>query len=185
MAYVPSAPPVEYSGAYLQQEFQRIANAYNFQRGVGELLFDLEAIHAPQVLGIVPTKIINWDFIGPDATVSDGPVMTAPLLAPDDHIILLQDGIYQVGFYVGFEHPQNETFIFEIYVNGVRTFVGSIIEAAAAIDVSSLSTSAILSLENQDVIELRGACLTGDEIVTMRAGAMFALKEMDKRTRVS
>ena len=44
MAYVPGVAPVEYTANFFQEEFNRIANAYNFQRAVGELLFDIDSI---------------------------------------------------------------------------------------------------------------------------------------------
>ena len=185
MAYVPAAPPVEYDASFLQYELQRIANAVNFQRAVGELLFDIDAVHAPQMIPLAPTKVIGWDIIGPDKLTSDGPILTSPRLSPDDDILILETGIYQIGFYVGFEHPPNETFLFEIYDNGVRTFIGGIVQASGGTTLSAISASAIKTISPDDVLDLRASCLSGTEIITMQAGGLFALKEMDKRTRVS
>ena len=185
MAYVPSTPPVEYSAAFMQEELQRISNAYNFQRAVGELLFDIDAIHAAQSIPLAATKIIGWDIIGPDQATSDGPILTSPRLTPDDDILILEQGIYQIGFYVGFEHPPNETFLFELYDNGVRTFIGGIVQASGGTTLSAISASAIKTISVDDVLDLRASCLSGTEDITMQAGGLFALKEMDKRTRVS
>ena len=188
MPYVPANVPTEIDPAFLAEEHQRIANAFNVQEAIGMLGFNPANAPFPvQTITLAGGQIVleNFDLVGPPVSLSDGPILTDPRIHPDNEMEIFEDGIYLVNFYVAFTHPLGTEIIFEVFRNGTGTFIGVIIDASQQTSASTASATGILVVSDGGVLDIRVSTPEVSEDIQITSGTLTAFKLRDLRTRFS
>ena len=189
MPYVPANVPEEIGSAFLAEEHQRIANAYNLQEAFGALIIDIAGTPTPtsQLITTTPAKVENWNVRGPSEQLSDGPILVNPRLTPDFDLQAFEPGIYLLSFYVSYSHTLGDSLIWQIFLNGIDTRIGTRVDASQQTDVSSTSATTIFTIAEESIIDLRVSVPAGDmdATITVDTGALGIFKLRDLRTRFS
>lgn len=183
MAYAAGIVPGQYDPGFLSRELRRIQDAFNFEEGIGNLSLDPELSPVPSNITTVPTKLPIWHLRGPNPDLSDGPIKTDPRVSPAAEIEILTAGIYQVGYFITFEHQFAVEVFYEFYINDVRTFFFDGLDAANQQDIASVGAVAQVILQAGDVLDVRAFTLVGDDDVSYVSGEFYVHKLRDLRTR--
>lgn len=185
MSYAPGNVPVNYDAAFFARELRRIREALNFEDAVGHLILNQADAPIDDTITTAPTVLPIWGLRGPNVDLSDGPIKTDPRITPAGEIEVLTAGIFQVGFFLTFEHTFAVEVIFEFFLNGVRTFFFDGLDEANQQDLASASATAQVILQQGDVLQVRAFTLSGTADVSYIAGEFYVDKIRDLRTRFS
>ena len=185
MPYVPANVPEVFDSAFFAEEYNRIAGAVNFQEAIGQLGFNPDNAPFP-VQAVTGTPIIlqQWDTRGPNESISDGPVLTDPRVHAVNQIAVKEAGIFQVSFTLGYDHDQGAELRFEVYKNGLRTFIIADVAAFQVLTNSGCSATGMMTIESGDILEIRASSPTLSDI-NMTSGTFSVFKLRDLRTRFS
>lgn len=185
MSYAPGYVPVQYDAAFFARELRRIQEVLNFEEAIGNLSLDPDDAPIADTITTTPTKVPIWGLRGPDPNLSDGPIKTDPRLSPAGEIQVQSGGIYQVGFFLTFQHDFAVEVFFELYVNEARTFFFDALDNTNQQQEASVSATVQAIFQEGDLISLRSYTLAGTDDVNFIAGEMFVHKLRDLRTRFS
>ena len=188
MPYIPANVPEEIDSAYLAEEHQRIANAYNAQEGIGQLAFNVQNAPFPdQTVTLAGGQVLleNWDLRGPSDLISDGPINVDPRIHPVNEIDILEDGMYLLNFYLSYSHSNGAEMVFEIFRNGTRTFIGVTQDASQQTSFSTVNATGMLAISELGIIDLRISTPDTSQTINVESGALSVFKLRDLRTRFS
>ena len=185
MPYRHGPVPEKYDAAFITREYQRIAEAYDFQDALGGLLLPLADGPIAQTLTTTPEVINGWTRLTPTGGFGDGPVQTDPKLPPDSNIQVLQDGIYILSFYQNFAHTAGAFVSVQVFLNDVETGLGAIVDSSNQSDSSSLSMTSLFPLNDGNVLDVRASTDAGTEDIFWVSGSFQVFKLRDLRTRFS
>lgn len=177
-------PPV-YEPAYIKREFERIAEAYDYQDALGGLSLPLATGPIPQDLTAI-TELINcWTNITPTPNFGDGPVQTDPRISPASEIQTGQDGLYLITVYANFTHTAGAFVGMQLFIEGIETGLSSIIDSSNQSTASSLAFSGQFPMNAGNTVSVRVFTDAGIETVFWVSAAFQIFKMRDLRTRFS
>lgn len=185
MPYRNGPVPDRYTPAYFKREYERIAEAYDYQDSLGGMSLGTDQGPIAQVLTSTKEKVNCWLNVTPSVDVGDGPVLTDPRVSPASEIQVFQDGIFIMSFFANFTHDQGAFISVELFLNDVSFGLGAIIDASQQSTASSLSVTGILPLNQNNVVDMRVSTDAGTEAIFWVSASFQVFKLRDLRTRFS
>lgn len=185
MSYAPGHVPAEYSASFLARELRRIQEVLNFEEAIGNLVLNQDDTPFADTITTTPTVLPIWTRRGPPIALSDGPIKTDPRVAPASEIQVLTSGIYQVGFFITFEHAFAVEVFYEFFLNGVRSFFLDVLDESNQQNLASVASTVQVVLQKDDVVDLRAYTLSGTADVSYISAEIYVHKLRDLRTRFS
>ncbi len=185
MSYAPGYVPVNYDAAFFSRELRRIQEVLNLEEAIGNLSLDPDDAPIADTITTTPTKVPIWGLRGPNPDLSDGPIKTDPRLTPAGEIEILSAGIFQVGFFLTFQHDFAVEVFFELYVNEARSFFFDALDNTNQQEEASVAATVQAILQEGDLVSLRAYTLSGTDDVNYIAAELYVHKLRDLRTRFS
>ena len=184
MPYVPANVPEEITPAYLAEELQRIANAYNVIEAIGVLAFNPLFVFV-QAVTVTPAILQFFDQRGPSEQISDGPINTDPRIHPVNQILVKPPGVYLVNFGGSLAHGVGLEILFELYEDGNPRGIGAQLTAFQASLQSRVSLTGIIAVVADTLLDVRVSVPSGTADISMEFGNFNVIKLRDLRTRFS
>jgi len=185
MPYRHGPVPGVYEPAYIKREFERISEASDYQDTLGGLSLPLSDGPIAQTLTTTKEKINCWTTLTPTPAFGEGPVQTDPRISPASEIRAGQDGLYMVTFYMNYEHPSGDLIGSQLFINGLDTGLGSIVDASNQSSAGSQAFTSIFPMKSGNTIDVRVFTDSGTSGIDVISAAFGIFKMRDLRTRFS